>query len=104
LTRNRIGLDSGDATEKTIGLKAADGCDRPPRDRHFARNRSPIGVAARADDHFKPARGHGLDENVVPTEILRPLTNRTLYCLFYATRHEIRLQAFRECQTKALDA
>jgi three-Cys-motif partner protein len=41
---------------------------------------------------------------VVPTEILRPLTNRTLYCLFYATRHEIGLQAFRECQTKALDA
>jgi hypothetical protein len=41
---------------------------------------------------------------VLPTEILRPLTNRTLYCLFYATRHEIGLQAFRECQTKALDA
>jgi three-Cys-motif partner protein len=41
---------------------------------------------------------------VVPTEILRPLKNRTLYCLFYATRHEIGLQAFRECQTKALDA
>jgi three-Cys-motif partner protein len=41
---------------------------------------------------------------VVPTEILRPLTNRTLYCLFYGTRHEIGLQTFRECQTKALDA
>jgi three-Cys-motif partner protein len=41
---------------------------------------------------------------VVPTEILRPLKYRTLYCLFYATRHEIGLQAFRECQTKALDA
>ena len=41
---------------------------------------------------------------VVPTEILRPLTNRTLYCLFYATRHELGLQAFRECQTKAMDA
>jgi three-Cys-motif partner protein len=41
---------------------------------------------------------------VVPTEILRPLKNRTLYCLFYATRHELGLQAFRECQTKALDA
>jgi three-Cys-motif partner protein len=41
---------------------------------------------------------------VVPTEILRPRTNRTLYCLFYATRHEIGLQAFRNCQTKALDA
>lgn len=41
---------------------------------------------------------------VVYTEILRPLRDRTLYCLFYATRHEIGLQAFRECQTKALDA
>jgi three-Cys-motif partner protein len=41
---------------------------------------------------------------VVPTEILRPLKNRTLYCLFYATRHESGLAAFRECQTKALDA
>src|SRR5436305_505765 len=26
---------------------------------------------------------------VIPTEILRPLKNRTLYCLFYATRHEM---------------
>jgi hypothetical protein len=41
---------------------------------------------------------------VVPIEILRPLKNRTLYCLFYATRHERGLAAFRECQTKALDA
>jgi three-Cys-motif partner protein len=41
---------------------------------------------------------------VVPTEILRPLKDRTLYCLFYATRHESGIAAFRECQTKALDA
>jgi three-Cys-motif partner protein len=41
---------------------------------------------------------------VVPTEVLRPLKNRTLYCLFYATRHETGLKAFRDCQTKALDA
>jgi three-Cys-motif partner protein len=41
---------------------------------------------------------------VVPMEILRPLRDRTLYCLFYATRHESGLAAFRECQTKALDA
>ena len=41
---------------------------------------------------------------MVPTEILRPLKNRTLYCLFYATRHESGIAAFRECQTKALDA
>jgi three-Cys-motif partner protein len=43
-------------------------------------------------------------EFVVPTEILRPLKDRTLYCLFYATRHESGIAAFRECQTKALDA
>jgi hypothetical protein len=45
----------------------------------------------------------GKYDYVVPTEVLRPLKNRTLYCLFYATRHEIGLAAFRECQTKALD-
>ena len=39
---------------------------------------------------------------VVPTEILRPLRDRTLYCLFYATRHESGIAAFRECQIKAL--
>jgi three-Cys-motif partner protein len=43
-------------------------------------------------------------EYVVPTEILRPTRDRTLYCLFYATRHDGGLAAFRECQTKALDA
>lgn len=41
---------------------------------------------------------------VVPTEILRPLTDRPLYFLFYATRHESGIEAFRDCQTKALDA
>jgi len=41
---------------------------------------------------------------VVPTEILRPLRDRTLYCLFYATRHESGIAAFRECQIKALNA
>jgi three-Cys-motif partner protein len=46
----------------------------------------------------------GRYDYVVPTEILRPLKNRTLYCLFYATRHASGLAAFRECQTKALDA
>jgi hypothetical protein len=43
-------------------------------------------------------------EYVVPTEILRPLKNRTLYCLFYATRHESGICEFRECQIKALKA
>jgi three-Cys-motif partner protein len=41
---------------------------------------------------------------VVPTEILRPLTDRTLYCLFYATRHDAGLSVFRDCQIAALKA
>jgi len=41
---------------------------------------------------------------VVPTEILRPLTDRTLYCLFYATRHDTGLSVFRDCQIAALKA
>jgi three-Cys-motif partner protein len=41
---------------------------------------------------------------VVPTEILRPLTDRTLYCLFYATRHDTGLSVFRACQIAALKA
>ena len=45
----------------------------------------------------------GKYDYVVPTEVLRPLRERTLYCLFYATRHESGLAAFRQCQTKALD-
>jgi len=41
---------------------------------------------------------------VVPTEILRPLTDRTLYCLFYATRHDTGLSVFRDCQIAVLKA
>ena len=41
---------------------------------------------------------------VAPTEILRPLTDRTLYCLFYATRHDTGLSVFRDCQIAALKA
>jgi three-Cys-motif partner protein len=43
-------------------------------------------------------------EYVVPTEILRPLTDRTLYCLFYATRNDTGLSVFRDCQIAALKA
>ena len=32
------------------------------------RHGSPIAVATRADDHFKAARGHGLDENAIDGE------------------------------------
>jgi three-Cys-motif partner protein len=39
---------------------------------------------------------------VAETTILRPLRDRTLYCLFYATRHPRGIQVFRDCQIKAL--
>ena len=34
--------------------------------------------------------------------MLRPLTDRPLYCLFYATRHPKGIEVFRDCQIKAL--
>jgi hypothetical protein len=46
----------------------------------------------------------GGHDYAVPTEILRPLTDRTLYCLFYATRHDTGLSVFRDCQIAALKA
>jgi three-Cys-motif partner protein len=42
-------------------------------------------------------------EYVAETEVLRPLKDRTLYCLFYATRHERGIQVFRDCQVNALN-
>jgi three-Cys-motif partner protein len=41
---------------------------------------------------------------VIETEVLRPLKDRTLYCLFYATRHDQGIAVFRDCQVKALIA
>jgi three-Cys-motif partner protein len=43
-------------------------------------------------------------EYVADTTVLRPLSDRTLYCLIYATRHESGIAAFRECQINALKA
>jgi three-Cys-motif partner protein len=40
---------------------------------------------------------------VAETTILRPLKDRTLYCLFYATRHSTGIEVFRDCQVKALE-
>lgn len=40
---------------------------------------------------------------VAATEVLRPLSDRTLYCLFYATRHEKGIAVFRDCQVTALN-
>jgi len=39
---------------------------------------------------------------VAETTVLRPLTDRPLYCLFYATRHHTGIEVFRDCQIKAL--
>jgi len=39
---------------------------------------------------------------VAETTILRPVRDRPLYCLFYATRHQTGIEEFRNCQVKAL--
>jgi three-Cys-motif partner protein len=39
---------------------------------------------------------------VAETTILRPLKDRPLYCLFYATRHPRGIEVFRDCQIAAL--
>ncbi len=41
-------------------------------------------------------------EYVAETTIFRPVKDRPLYCLFYATRHRKGLEVFRDCQVKAL--
>lgn len=41
-------------------------------------------------------------EYVAETTVLRPLTDRPLYCLFYATRHPKGIEVFRESQIAAL--
>jgi three-Cys-motif partner protein len=39
---------------------------------------------------------------VAETTVLRPLKDRPLYCLFYATRHPRGIDVFRDCQIRAL--
>jgi three-Cys-motif partner protein len=39
---------------------------------------------------------------VAETTVLRPLADRPLYCLFYATRHPKGIEVFRDCQAAAL--
>jgi three-Cys-motif partner protein len=46
--------------------------------------------------------GLGGYDYVAETTVLRPASNRTLYCLFYATRHRVGLEVFRDCQVKAM--
>jgi three-Cys-motif partner protein len=40
---------------------------------------------------------------VAETTVLRPVRDRPLYCLFYATRHPIGIEVFRDSQIKALE-
>jgi len=44
----------------------------------------------------------GKYEYVAETTVLRPIKDRPLYCLFYATRHEKGIEVFRDCQADAL--
>jgi three-Cys-motif partner protein len=47
--------------------------------------------------------GHfGNYEYVAETTVLRPVRDRPLYCLFYATRHKKGIEVFRDCQAEAL--
>jgi three-Cys-motif partner protein len=39
---------------------------------------------------------------VAEITVLRPLTDRALYCLLYGSRHEIGISVFRDCQMAAL--
>lgn len=39
---------------------------------------------------------------VAETTVLRPVKDRPLYCLFYATRHPTGIEVFRDCQLAAL--
>ena len=39
---------------------------------------------------------------VAETTVLRPIMDRPLYCLFYATRHPVGIEVLRDCQIKAL--
>jgi three-Cys-motif partner protein len=41
-------------------------------------------------------------EYVAETTVLRPLKDRPLYCLFYATRHPRGMEVFRDCQVRAM--
>jgi three-Cys-motif partner protein len=41
-------------------------------------------------------------EYVAETTVLRPVKDRPLYCLFYATRHKKGIEVFRDCQAEAL--
>jgi three-Cys-motif partner protein len=45
----------------------------------------------------------GAYDYVAETTVLRPLSDRPLYCLCYATRHPKGIEVFRDCQVQALE-
>jgi three-Cys-motif partner protein len=54
-------------------------------------------------DAFKANLAHyGNYKYVAETTVLRPVKDRPLYCLFYATRHPRGIEVFRDCQAEAL--
>jgi three-Cys-motif partner protein len=61
-------------------------------------DRKPILVKAFSDN----LRKIGNYDFIAETSVLRPTRERTLYCLFYATRHEKGIEVFRDCQVEAL--
>ena len=66
------------------------------------------GAAARktilVDAFTKALSKSGNYEYVLETPVLRPLKDRTLYSLFYATRRPPGVEVFRDCQVKTLHA
>lgn len=55
-----------------------------------------------ADAFGGSLRQLGSYEYVAETTVLRPLKDRPLYCLFYATRHPTGMAVFRDSQVRAL--
>lgn len=56
-----------------------------------------------ADAFSESLKQLGGYQYVAETTVLRPLRDRPLYCLFYATRHEKGIGVFRDCQVAALN-
>jgi hypothetical protein len=54
------------------------------------------------EDFSRSLRQLGDYDYVAETTVLRPLTDRPLYCLFYATRHPKGIEVFRDSQIAAL--
>lgn len=54
------------------------------------------------EDFSQSLRQLGDYDYVAETTVLRPLKDRPLYCLFYATRHPKGIEVFRDCQIAAL--